>query len=72
MEVIDEEVTKFLHSAAQRANDLLVKNRDKLESLTRQLLAQEELTEEQITSLIGPSVHVSAESNGKSARHVEV
>src|SRR5688572_7212410 len=65
MEVIDEEVTRLLHGAAQRAAELLSKNRDKLETVTRELLAQEELTEDKIAKLIGPSVHGNAESNGK-------
>jgi cell division protease FtsH len=65
MEVIDEEVTRLLHAAAQRAGELLTKNRDKLETITRELLVQEELTEETIAQLIGPSVHGDTESNGK-------
>lgn len=67
MEVIDEEVTKLLHTAAQRAGDLLAKHLDKLESVTRKLLEQEELGEDEITELIGPSVHGSSPSNAKAA-----
>lgn len=65
MRLIDEEVAKFLHGASERAHELLLNNRDKLESLKEQLLAREELTEEEITQVIGPSVHKPAESNGK-------
>ncbi len=71
MEVIDEEVTRLLHGAAQRAGELLTANRDKLESITRELLVHEELTEDQITRLIGPSVHGLAEGNGKAAKREE-
>lgn len=67
MEVIDEEVTRLLHSAAQRAGEMLSKNQEKLESITRKLLEQEELDENEITELIGPSVHGSAQSNAKAA-----
>ncbi|HND54960.1 MAG TPA: ATP-dependent zinc metalloprotease FtsH, partial [Pirellulaceae bacterium] len=57
MEVIDEEVGKILHVADQRATALLVEHRDKLESLTRALLADEELNEQEIAACIGPSIH---------------
>ena len=57
MEVIDEEVTRLLHGAAQRAAELLTTNRDKLETIARDLVVREELTEEEISQLIGPSVH---------------
>lgn len=56
MEVIDEEVSRLLHGAAQRASELLTKNRDKLESVTHELLVKEELNEDEITRLIGPHV----------------
>jgi cell division protease FtsH len=65
MRVIDEEVSQLLHGAADRAHQLLVAHRDKLESLVQQLLAREELDEREISQLIGPSVHVDGESNGK-------
>ncbi|MGE0756511.1 MAG: ATP-dependent zinc metalloprotease FtsH [Pirellulaceae bacterium] len=64
MRVIDEEVAQLLHGASQRAHQLLADHRDKLDSLSHQLLAKEELNEQEITTLIGPSVHAS-ESNGK-------
>jgi cell division protease FtsH len=65
MRVIDEEVAQLLHSASERAQQLLVTNRDKLESLARTLITREELDEQEIAGLIGPSVHLDAESNGK-------
>ena len=66
MELIDEEVAKILLSAEQRATELLNENRDKLDKIATELLAREELTEKEIEQLIGPSVHASVESNGKS------
>lgn len=68
MRVIDEEVAKLLHSAAERAHELLTSNREKLESLKERLLVREELGEHEITELIGPSVHGDADSNGKAGR----
>ena len=57
MELIDEEVAKILHAAADRAHEVLQANRDKLERLANRLLEEEELDDKQITELIGPSVH---------------
>jgi cell division protease FtsH len=65
MRLVDEEVAKLLHEASDRAHGLLMSNREKLESLKSRLLAREELTEVEITELIGPSVHGEEESNGK-------
>ncbi len=57
MELIDEEVARILHVAAEDAEKLLIDNREQLEKLTQALLASEELTEREIRELIGPSVH---------------
>ncbi|MFO0819302.1 MAG: ATP-dependent zinc metalloprotease FtsH [Pirellulales bacterium] len=57
MESIDEEVTKLLRMADQRAMSLLIEQKEKLEALTRALIEQEELDEREIGSIIGPSVH---------------
>jgi cell division protease FtsH len=57
MELIDEEVARILHEAAQRATELLTEHRAQLEQLTQALLSSEELTEQEIKDLIGPSVH---------------
>jgi cell division protease FtsH len=56
-ELIDSEVAGTLREAALRAEQLLVEKRMELEKLTTALLQQEELSEDQIRSLIGPSVH---------------
>jgi cell division protease FtsH len=57
MELIDEEVARILHDAAQTAERMLSEDRDELEKLTQALLASEELSEKEITGIIGPSVH---------------
>lgn len=57
MEVIDEEVTKILQDAAQKAFGLLNDKRDNLENLTEKLVAEEELDRHEIAAVIGPSVH---------------
>ncbi len=56
-ETIDSEVTRILHEAAIGAEKLLSDRRDELERLTRALIEREELSEVEITELIGPSVH---------------
>ena len=62
MEMIDEEVTNFLHRASHRAGEFLVEYRQQLEIVTRALLEQEELSENDLTEIIGPSVHRIPES----------
>jgi len=57
MELIDEEVARILHGAARDAEQLLVNHREQLEKLTQALLSSEELTEQEIRELIGPSAH---------------
>ena len=54
-QIIDEEVAKLLHSAADRANRLLTENPDKLDALAQALLEREMLDTQEIADLIGPS-----------------
>jgi cell division protease FtsH len=61
MELIDEEVVKILHGAADQAFNLLKERREDLEKLAVQLLEQEELTQVEIGKVIGPSVHAGKE-----------
>ncbi len=68
MELIDEEVARILHDAAQTAERMLSEDRDDLEKLTQALLASEELSEKEITGIIGPSVH--AAGNGQQSTSV--
>lgn len=56
-ELIDEEVARILLEADQKAEQLLREHREELEKLTRELVEREELTEMEITELIGPSIH---------------
>jgi len=57
MEKIDAEVSSILNQASARSLQILTDNRDKLDQLTEALVKEEELSEKQITDLIGPSVH---------------
>lgn len=57
LQVIDEEIANILHDAAERAFQLLAENRDKLDKLAAALVEREEVTDKEITELIGPSVH---------------
>ncbi|MAR09717.1 MAG: cell division protein FtsH [Blastopirellula sp.] len=66
MEQIDAEVSHILHHEAQRAFDLLQSKRDELECLTDALVEREELSEQEITDLIGPSVHSDSASAAES------
>jgi ATP-dependent Zn protease len=68
MELIDHEVTKILHHASAQASELLTAQREKLVKLTEALLKEEELGEPAIAALIGPSVHASADSNGRAKK----
>lgn len=66
--MIDEEVSRILHDAQDRATQILADNRDKLDRLTEALLEKEVLEDHEITDLIGPSVSDSAR-NGKLVDH---
>jgi cell division protease FtsH len=55
--MIDEEVTRILHEAEDRAETLLADNRNKLTLLAEELLKNEMLDRDQIEELIGPSIN---------------
>ena len=57
LQIIDEEVARILHSASDRALRILTENREKLDTLASALVEREEVSEAEITELIGPSVH---------------
>ena len=57
-ETIDSEVGDTLRAADRRAADMLHSRREELERLKDALMEREELDENEITELIGPSVHV--------------
>lgn len=60
MERIDEEIGRILREAAERANKVLTDNREKLEKLSARLIEKEELDDEDITLVLGPSIQVRA------------
>ena len=61
MELVDEEVAKILHGAADQAYNMLKERRLDLEKLALELLDKEELDQAEIGALIGPSVHAGKE-----------
>jgi cell division protease FtsH len=62
--LIDEEVARIMHDAAQRAAELVAQKREMLDSLAHALEEREMLDELDIERLIGPSVRGRAQSNG--------
>ena len=64
-QLIDEEVSRILHAASDRAMQLLVQHRGDLERLADALEKAEVLDEAEIEQLIGPSINKRTESNGK-------
>jgi cell division protease FtsH len=57
MELIDQEVAKILHVAADQAMNMLKERQQDLARLATALLAEEELDDKQIAAVIGPSIH---------------
>jgi cell division protease FtsH len=55
-QIIDEEIAKILHSAADEAGRLLTEHREKLEILANALLEREAIDSADMTQLIGPAV----------------
>ncbi|TWU02686.1 ATP-dependent zinc metalloprotease FtsH [Stieleria varia] len=66
-ELVDEEVSRILLEAEQRAEQLLRERRGELDKITQALLEEEELDEQQISDLIGPAIQVrrKQESDGE-------
>lgn len=56
-QVIDEEVSKLLRDASDKATAMITQYRDKLDALAKGLEESETLGEEDIEKLIGPSVN---------------
>lgn len=69
-QVIDEEIAKILHNAAERAEQILTENRDKLDTLAQALLEKEIIDTNEIESLIGPSTRGSEIGSTASALDV--
>lgn len=53
-QTIDEEVSKIIEGAYQRAQDLLSDNKEKLEALAKKLLEKEVIFKEDLVDIIGP------------------
>ncbi|OYV80395.1 MAG: hypothetical protein B7Z73_19025 [Planctomycetia bacterium 21-64-5] len=66
-QLIDEEVARILHESADRARDMLDKNRQLLDKLANALAENEVLDNREIEELIGPSPARGISSNGKPA-----
>ena len=66
-QIIDEEIARILHEAAEQAEALLSKHRDNLEKLSEELLKREVLDYDEIEELIGPSIHKTEKSGSGSA-----
>jgi len=64
-QVIDEEVSRLLHGAADEARKLLEKNRGKIDDLANALVEREILDEREIEEIVGPSANQLALTNGK-------
>ncbi|MCH8045665.1 MAG: ATP-dependent zinc metalloprotease FtsH [Planctomycetes bacterium] len=67
-QLIDEEITKLLNSAYDRARLMLIEQRDKLDTVAEALLEKEMLDDKDIEALIGPSARQLAASNGKAGK----
>jgi cell division protease FtsH len=76
-QIIDEEVSRILREADERAYRLLEQHREELEKLTEALIEREVLTDDEIEELIGKRPEVDPETNGKATptraepRHTE-
>ncbi len=64
-QLIDEEVARILHAAADRASELLAGHKGELELLATALEKQEVLDQAEIEQLLGPSINKRAEKNGR-------
>ena len=67
-ELIDDEVSRILARASERAFELLKERSQELESIKDGLIAREELNEREIEALIGQSIHGPSEEPEVSAR----
>ncbi|MCH7751622.1 MAG: ATP-dependent zinc metalloprotease FtsH [Planctomycetes bacterium] len=63
-QIIDEEVAKILHAAADRAQSMLQEHRDKLETLAEALLEREVLDTDEIEQLLGPPIRSQEQAAG--------
>lgn len=65
-QIVDEEVSRILHEADKRAQDLLAQHRQKLDALATALEQREILDDVEVEEIIGPSPYPRANFNGRS------
>jgi len=63
-QIIDEEVSRILQIASEKAEQILTEHHDKLDSLAAALLEHEIIDNSEIEQLIGPSTHHLKDSGG--------
>ena len=56
-QLIDEEVFRILREADEKAHNMLNEKRDLLEKLTDVLVDEEELDQDRLTEILGPSLN---------------
>jgi cell division protease FtsH len=64
-EIIDEEISKLIESQYERAKDLLRGNRDKLETLAKELLSKEVIFRDNLVAIFGERIWMSREDRLK-------
>ena len=69
-QVIDEEVARILSAAAERADALLADNREKLDTLSEELISRESLDDSEVASVIGPSAPRRSPATSDENEHV--
>ena len=69
-QVIDEEVARILAAAAERADALLADNREKLDTLSEELISRESLDDSEVASVIGPSAPRRSPATSDENEHV--
>ena len=69
-QVIDEEVARILSAAAEQADALLADNREKLDTLSEELISRESLDDSEVASVIGPSAPRRSPATSDENEHV--
>jgi cell division protease FtsH len=67
-QLIDEEVSRILRAASDRATEMLTQNREKLECLAKALEAEETLDDVAIEKFLGPPAWKLAEAAGNNGK----
>ena len=64
-QIIDDEVARIVHAAAERSMELLTKHRSDLDKLSAALEKNEVLDEDEVERLLGPPAYRRADTNGQ-------